>query len=403
MTRKKGDVKRCIKKTEPYATALHTLMDFDLNLDRKQIQRYTKSRVMTNAEKKDYLMVQCSFILLNKEQKVAVFKRAMQEKGKKRITTGGSILVSMPLPEEEEVKLEEWLESLLSKSEGRIDIRSLKPYGYGRNFIKEIEYVFLIYKAVVEAEGKITISGKEQDQFQGFYADTELEDLIDRKNMMDQVVCEAMVGKERHHPNTKFYPHSDYRKRAACILLLDICGFSAMTHAQQVLSVSLMTKLIESKLDTLGSLEKIELISTGDGYYIMAPYEKIGDLFQFTKELYRSFRDFNKGMAKMGDKVELKYVLHSGINYQLPLETRINYLGDAMNMASRIQASCWPGQILVSVDAQSLIIKETGEKPGKFGKAYEIEVKGREEPLYIYSYYDPGEPIGRERTPKLVK
>jgi len=175
--------------------------------------------------------------------------------------------------------------------------------------------------------------------------------------------------------------------RSMSFLFLDIKGF---THLSESLSptevIELLNEYFAPTTDIIlaqdGEIERF----MGDG--IFASFAEATSAARAALRIGRLFREKNAGRSADGTQLHFRMGIHTGnvIQGNVGSHQRMEYtmIGDAVNLASRLESSCMTDRILIS---------ETFYRAGNGDflahEPFSIQVKGKADPIavrYLYGY-----------------
>ncbi len=117
--------------------------------------------------------------------------------------------------------------------------------------------------------------------------------------------------------------------------------------------------------------------TVGDGVH--AAFLTPDDALRAAVEIQRSMPEFNR---RHGHQIAIRIGLHSGSSISVTLNDRLDYYGDAVNLAARLEGQGKAGQITMSADFAA--DPEVGAILEQFDpRQHEIDIKGYDEPLSV--------------------
>jgi PAS domain S-box-containing protein len=169
------------------------------------------------------------------------------------------------------------------------------------------------------------------------------------------------------------------------ILFIDIAGFtkfSKINHPQEVINL----------LNTVfGICERATKKMHGDidkfiGDAVMVTFDDANDAVNAAIAILGSMHDFNKKRQKIGkEPINLHFGINSGevIHGEIgsPERKDLTVIGDAVNIASKIEALSEPGKIYISGSTYARLKNNSG-----FEYKCDIEIMGHQELISVYVY-----------------
>jgi class 3 adenylate cyclase len=164
----------------------------------------------------------------------------------------------------------------------------------------------------------------------------------------------------------------------ACFLFLDVKGFTSFSEEhgpQEVVSAlnELFAPATQIIYDCGGDVDKY----VGDS--IFAVFRKADDALRAGRKLLSLFNDAKKA----GSPFSVRIGINSGraIRANLGSDERreYTYIGDAVNLAQRLEENCSPGMLLISQE-----LFESASVPFEAAVKREILVKGKRKPVVCY-------------------
>jgi len=163
-------------------------------------------------------------------------------------------------------------------------------------------------------------------------------------------------------------------------LFADLVSFTSLAEDSDPDEiVNLLNLSIGSNSATIlhwgGYIDKI----MGDS--IFAVFEEPLNAIIAAVEIQKQFNILNFFRLKDGENaIELRIGIHTGPSTVASIGTlefmELTYIGDAVNTASRLEKAAEPGMILISNSTADLVFSHL-----ELGKAVEVKVKGKKEPL----------------------
>jgi len=136
-----------------------------------------------------------------------------------------------------------------------------------------------------------------------------------------------------------------------CIMFTDIKGSTALYER---LGDSSAYTLIRDHFDILfAEVEKHDgVIVKTIGDSVMASFKKPVDGVAAAMSIQKSFEEYNK-REDLRDEILVKVGLHSGSTIMVNLNNRLDYFGQVVNMAARIQGTADGGDIVISSEIRT--------------------------------------------------
>jgi class 3 adenylate cyclase len=145
--------------------------------------------------------------------------------------------------------------------------------------------------------------------------------------------------------------------------------------------------LVRQHFDTLGSVinryEGATVKTIGDA--VMATFMTPLDAVRAALEMLRAIEAFNRNIA---DKLVLKIGIHTGHSIVVTLNDRLDYFGQTVNIAARVQGLADAGEIYVSEDVYAFPGVRAAVAHCSIAPA-QVSVKGVSEKLQVYKIADP--------------
>jgi class 3 adenylate cyclase len=191
-------------------------------------------------------------------------------------------------------------------------------------------------------------------------------------------------------------------EREATILFADVRGFTHLSEGLKARAVvGLLKEIFQLASDRIlergGTIDKF----IGDSVmaYFGAPVHQPDHVLRAVSagiDILRSVEERNRRLAAAGDRsapnVEVGIGIHTGLvivgNVGSDRRTDFTVVGDAVNVAHRLEKLARPGQILVTEAVQRAV---RGAKRLRFEG--ERQLSGREEPVHVYSVDFDREPL----------
>jgi class 3 adenylate cyclase len=129
-------------------------------------------------------------------------------------------------------------------------------------------------------------------------------------------------------------------------LFTDLKGSTALyDHVGDPKAYSLVRQHFDTLAAVINNYEGATVKTIGDA--VMATFMTPLDAMRAALEMLRDIEAFNRNIA---DKLVLKIGIHSGHSIVVTLNDRLDYFGQTVNIASRVQALADAGEIYVSED-----------------------------------------------------
>ena len=162
----------------------------------------------------------------------------------------------------------------------------------------------------------------------------------------------------------------------ATVLFVDVVGFTSfsadMVPVELVTLLNELFELLDSAADTYG-VEKIKTM--GDAYIAVSgvPTPRADHV----EAVVSMALDVREGLAEMGDYMQIRTGIHTGPVVAGVIGTKkftYDLWGDTVNVASRMQSACGPGEIRVTAD-----VFERVRGLFSFSEPSLVQVKGKGE------------------------
>jgi class 3 adenylate cyclase len=136
-----------------------------------------------------------------------------------------------------------------------------------------------------------------------------------------------------------------------CILFTDIKGSTALYDR---LGDSSAYSLVRDHFDILFKAVETSggVIVKTIGDSVMASFRRPADGVAAAMAIQEAFEDFNK-RENLRNEIIVKIGLHAGSTIMVNLNNRLDYFGQVVNMAARIQGTADGGEIIISKDVRS--------------------------------------------------
>lgn len=131
-----------------------------------------------------------------------------------------------------------------------------------------------------------------------------------------------------------------------CIMFTDIKGSTALyDRLGDSAAYGLVRNHFEVLFEKIAENDGVVVKTIGDS--VMASFKQPVDGVKAALAIQQSFRLINERQA-LQDEILVKIGLHSGSTIMVNLNNRIDYFGQTVNMAARVQSSADGGEVLVS-------------------------------------------------------
>ncbi|MFZ1024513.1 MAG: adenylate/guanylate cyclase domain-containing protein [Thermoplasmata archaeon] len=162
-------------------------------------------------------------------------------------------------------------------------------------------------------------------------------------------------------------------RRLAAVMFTDTVGFTASTQANEGRTLDLLRQQVEIVRPVLAIHQGREIKSTGDGF--LAEFDSALKAVQCAVSIQR--RIYERNSEANFDPIRIRIGVHLGD----VIQNGSDILGDAVNLAARIEPLAEPGGICVS----GAVYEQVRTKvPDKFAKLEPKAMKGVQMPMDVY-------------------
>jgi len=201
------------------------------------------------------------------------------------------------------------------------------------------------------------------------------------RNVLDRYVSKN-VAKTILEDRRSFVEALKGRKKPVTVLFSDIRGFTTMTESADADKLvaqlnEYFRDMVGSVLDNNGTLQKF----IGDA--IMAVFTQPVDAAAAGLEMLRNLRPLNKDSHR-GELI-LKIGIHHGAAIAVTLNGGIDYFGQTVNIASRVQGSAGGNEIFLTEEIyRAEGVQDLLQKQDCKIEPIQIRLRGIEEQVKIY-------------------
>ena len=188
--------------------------------------------------------------------------------------------------------------------------------------------------------------------------------------------CEVEETEGRREP---IGPASEERRKLAVVMFVDLVAYTAIAQRNEPLALSMVTELGSMVRPIFQRFAGREVKTIGDAFLL-----EFGSALDATKcalSVQDALRSRNISMASQSESMLVRIGIHLG-----DVEENVgDILGDAVNIASRLQSIADPGGICVS---QQLYDQIRNRNEFSFERIGRRRLKNVREPLMIYKVTD---------------
>ncbi|MCI4365735.1 MAG: hypothetical protein L3K10_06735 [Thermoplasmata archaeon] len=169
------------------------------------------------------------------------------------------------------------------------------------------------------------------------------------------------------------------RRRLVAIMFTDMVGYSALAQADESSALSLLERHNQLLRPLFSRFSGREIKTVGDAFLV--EFESALDAVRCALELQRSLHDYNAASAD-GGKIRIRIGIHVGD----VVEVDGDLLGDAVNIASRIEPLADPEGISLTQQAHDQVQNKISIR---FAKLPPVSLKNIRLPMSVYRVVMP--------------
>lgn len=173
-----------------------------------------------------------------------------------------------------------------------------------------------------------------------------------------------------------------YARRWACVLSLDVIGFSRMMARDDMAAVVAIGECRRIVGNRVGQSRGRVFGTAGDSFMAELP-----DALAAVRCAVAIQKDMSARNETVSEHERI--ALRAGIDAGAVIDERGNLFGDVVNVAARLQEVCLPGGVLVS----RLVCEEAG-RTILFRQAGELLLRNITAPVEIFEVMEGGQPLG---------
>jgi adenylate cyclase len=174
-------------------------------------------------------------------------------------------------------------------------------------------------------------------------------------------------------------PVSESRRRLAAIMFTDMVGYSAIAQADEAAALAVLERHNRILRPIFPKFRGREVKTVGDAFLV--EFESALDAARCALELQQSLHDYNAS-APDGWKIQIRVGIHVGD----VVESDGDVLGDAVNIASRIEPLAEPGGICLT---QQVYDQVHNKIPTPLTKLPPVVLKNIRVPMSVYRVVPP--------------
>lgn len=172
---------------------------------------------------------------------------------------------------------------------------------------------------------------------------------------------------------------SEEQRKLAAIVFTDIVGFTALSQRDEARALGLLKKHNDLLRAVLSKHRAREVKTMGDAFLL--EFESALDAARYAIEIQQNLHEYNLTVAE-ADRISVRVGIHEGDVVHLGADV----LGDAVNIASRIERLAKPGGICIS---ESVCLQVRNKIPNPLPKLSEQKLKNVEVPMNLYQIVLP--------------
>jgi adenylate cyclase len=167
---------------------------------------------------------------------------------------------------------------------------------------------------------------------------------------------------------------TEEQRKLAAIVFTDIVGYTTLSQRNEMNALHLLWKHNEMLRSSLGKYHGKEVKTMGDAFLL--EFESALDAARWAIEIQKQLHERNLA-ASDSDRFNIRIGIHEGD----VIHTGTDALGDAVNIASRIEPLADPGGICIS---ESVYLQVRNRVPHQLAKLGEQKLKNVEVPITLY-------------------
>ncbi|MGB6442018.1 MAG: adenylate/guanylate cyclase domain-containing protein [Thermoplasmata archaeon] len=180
------------------------------------------------------------------------------------------------------------------------------------------------------------------------------------------------------------------QRRLAAIMFTDMVGYSALAQADEATALGVLERHNRLLRPIFPKFRGREVKTVGDAFLV--EFESVLEAVRCALEIQRVLREYNEGPAE-----EWRIRIRVGIHVGDVVETGGDVLGDAVNIASRIEPLADPGGICLSQQAYDQVQNKIS---ASFAKLPAVSLKNIHVPMGVYKVLPSADrPTALPRTP----
>ncbi|MGA7924183.1 MAG: tetratricopeptide repeat protein [Thermoplasmata archaeon] len=174
---------------------------------------------------------------------------------------------------------------------------------------------------------------------------------------------------------------TESRRRLAAIMFTDLVGYSAMAQADETAALAVLERHNRLIRPNFEKFRGREIKTVGDAFLV--EFESALDAVRSALEIQRSLAEYNTSSTDSW-KIRVRIGIHVGD----VVEVDGDVLGDAVNIASRIQSVADPGGISIT---QQVYDQVQNKIPTQFMKLPPVALKNIRLPMNVYKVASPAD------------
>ena len=182
---------------------------------------------------------------------------------------------------------------------------------------------------------------------------------------------------------------SESRRRLAAIMFTDMVGYSALAQADEATALAVLDRHNRMLRPIFAKFHGREVKTVGDAFLV--EFESALDATRCALELQRSLHEYNASSSEAW-KIRIRVGIHVGDVVQ----SGGDVLGDAVNIASRIEPLADPGGICLT---QQVYDQVENKLSVPMVKSAPVPLKNIRLPISVYKIGAPGDVPPTERQP----